>query len=392
MKNTSLHSVAQARFFGLDVHQKTIVIAEAPTFGDPTYVKTLENTTKAVQEFFGDLCQDKVAVHTVYEAGGCGFGLARQLTEMGIRNLIAAPSKITRCSGEIKNDKRDAIKLARLLRNHVLMGHKELHEVYVPEPNDEAVREMMRQRNAFKRQVKVTQNQIMSMLRRYRFLYTLTKTAWTKTYRSWLERVDFGHVILNNTFREYLDQLADLEARVAKSDEAINQLCQDWSKAQIVKNLCALRGIQQLTAASLVAEIGVFSRFESASLLMGYIGLTPSEFSSGESVTRGRISKTGNTRVRTLLVEASCCASRKPKSQATFMASCPPGASKEVCLHAYKAQCRLSTKYWRLVNRGKSPNVAKIAVARELLGFIWAIAIMIETQLDQQPTQKVSAA
>ena len=385
MKNSiPLSDLVKARFFGLDAHQKTIVIAEAPSFGDPCYVATLDHSPKAVQRFFADVCEEGVPIFTVYEAGGCGFGLARQLADMGILNLVAAPSKITKASGEIKNDKRDAIKLARLLRTHVLMGQKELHDVHVPECDDEAIREKTRQRNAFKRQAKVTQNQIMGMLRRHRIRYSLTKQAWTKTYRAWLERVDFGNALLQDVFREFLDQLHDLEARVAKCDRELDRICESWNRAQVVSALCALKGIQQLSAVSIVAEIGSFSRFETAPKLMGYLGLVPSESSSGEKVTRGRITKTGNKRVRTLLVEVACSARYKPKSKAAFLKTCPKGLPPEVLDHAYKAQIRLHRTYWKLVQQGKNRNTARTAVARELVGFIWWIGLIMETIIDAQ--------
>lgn len=373
------------RFFGLDVHQNTIVISQAEAFGKPQFVQTITNESTAVEDFFKRVVADGPQVHATYEAGGCGYGLARQLKAMGIATIIAAPSKITKTSGEIKNDKRDAHKLARLLRNHILTDHKELHPVYVPEIDDEAIREKTRQRNAFKRQVRVAMNQVMSMLRRHGMRYTSTKTTWNKTYRAWLERVDFGNATLQDVFREYLDQLADLEARVAKCDKELDNLCQEWNKGEVVKAVRALKGFQNLSAASLVAEIGSFARFESASGLMAYLGLTPSEYSSGERVTRGRISKAGNKRARTLLIEAASCAYRKPKSKAAFLATCPTGLPQEVYDHAYKAQVRLHKKYWRLVNKGKNTNTAKTAVARELAGFVWWIGLMMETRLDAQP-------
>lgn len=384
---------AKVRIFGLDVHQKTIVIAEASSFGEPKFLTTIDNTSAAAKAFFGPVKDSCDLVFTTYEAGGCGNGLHRLLTEMSIQNTIAAPSKLPRSPGaKVKNDKVDAIKLARLLRNQVLTGEKALHEVYVPEVVDEAIREKTRQRDAFKRQAKVTQNQIMGMLRRHGKRYSLTKTTWTKTYRLWLVRVDFGHAILNDTFRDYLDHLDFLEQQVAACDRRIDQICKDWNKGQVVKALAAFRGIKQLTGVNLVAELGTFTRFESAPQLMAYVGLTSTEFSSGESVTRGRITKTGNCRVRTLLVEAACSASRKPKPKAAFFASCPPGLPREVLEHAYKAQCRLYKKYWRMVQAGKHPNTAKIAVARELLGFIWYVGLVMESHLSTQDSEVANVA
>jgi len=385
---------AQYRIFGLDVHQKTIVIAESTEKGEPRYVKTIENNEAAVRAFFQPVKDSVELVFTTYEAGGCGNGLHRLLVKMGITNTIAAPSKLPKSPGKkVKNDKVDAINLARLLRYMVLNGElKALHEVYVPEVDDEAIREKTRQRDTFKKQAKSTMNQITSMLRRHGKKYDLTKTKWTKTYRDWLTRVDFSHATINTTFREYLDHLSTLEALVAKCDREINKLVEEWNKAPLVKAFSCFRGFQQLASTCLVAEIGVFNRFETAPQIMSFLGMTCSESSSGESVTLGRITKTGNTRARTLLVEAACAASRKPKPKSAFVRTCPPDLPQEVIDHAYKAQCRLYTKYWRLVNKGKSPNKAKIAVARELIGFIWWVAVMIESKMSIQEEPKMTTA
>lgn len=311
--------------FGLDVHQNTIVIAQAEGWGEPKYVCTLDHNPSEVTRFFKGRVGEG-PVFTVYEAGGCGFALHRRLEGLGVTNLICAPSKIARAKGnQVKNDKRDAILLARLPRNQLLTGHRELHEVFVPDTQDEAMREKTRQRETFKRQVRATQNQIMGMLRRHGKRYQLTKRAWTKTYRAWLLRVDFRNALIQDTFRGYLDHLSYLEEQLHQCDEEIQTLCDDWNKVQLVKNLTALKGVQTLTAVQLVAEIGCFSRFEKASQLMGYLGLTPTEYSSGLKTTRGAISKAGNTRVRTLLIEAACCAYRKPKPKGGLLRRMPKG-------------------------------------------------------------------
>ncbi len=383
MKNSTAHlDHDNARFFGLDVHQKTITIALATRLGEPRHLATIDNRPSVVKRFFEKHTKTGGPIYVVYEAGGCGFHLARQLEAMGIIVIVAAPSKIKKASGEVKNDKRDAAKLAKLLRSHILMGHKELHPVAVPEQDDEAIREKSRQRNALLKKVRTTQNQISAMVRRHGLRYDLTKTLWTKTHRAWLERVDFGNLDLNEVFREYLDHLAEEEARLAKCERQLEAMCASWNRAEVVKALCALKGVGALTASSLVAEIGSFARFASATELMSYLGLTPSEHSSGEKVTRGRITKAGNKRARTLLIEAACSVRHKPKSKQAFMQSCPTGLPREVIEHAYKAQVRLYKRYWQLINKGKNTNAARTAVARELAGFVWGIALIAETVLD----------
>lgn len=387
MKNlTASGDLTQACFLGLDVHKKTIVVAQAQGCDSPRYVATLKHEHQVIEKFFQKILQSNQLVFSTYEAGGCGYGLARQLEKLGITNLIAAPSKIVKPKGSLKNDKHDAIHLTRLLRNHVLLDQKELHEVYLPDPDDEAVREKTRQRHAFKRQVQVTRNQILGMLTRQGKRYNLTKTHWTQTHRKWMESAKFGHPFLDESFRIYLDQLNDLETRVDQCDLELERIRKVWSKGPIVTALMALRGISLLAAISIVSEIGCFSRFDSAAQFMAFLGLTPSEHSSGDRVTRGRITKKGNSKVRSLLVEASCCANRTLKSKDVFVKKCPAHLPVELTNHAYKAQHRLYKTYWKLVHKGKNTNVARIAVARELAGFVWAIGVASESKLQTKTT------
>ena len=389
------HSTANSQqfgLFGLDVHKKTIVIAQAPVSGQAKFVQTISNQSQMVEDFFAPRVQKYEQVHAVYEAGGGGYVLARQLEKMGIKTLVVAPSKILKAPGKkVKNDKKDAENLARLLKNQVLLGQKELHEVIPPDPQDEIIREKVRQRDAFKREAKRLQNQIMAMLLRHGFHYNLTKTTWTKTYRSWLERLDFGNEKLQVIFLGYLNFLNQVEEQVEACDLELKTLCADWNDQQfIAQALQCFRGISFLSSVTIVAEIGRFSRFQSAPLLMGYIGLTPSEYSSGDSVIRGRISKTGNKRIRTLAVEAACSAYRIPKSLKTFRASCPKGVPEQVIQMAYKAQIRLHNRYCHLIHKGKSTQVARIAVARELLGFLWAAGVFMEAHLNAKRQTQVA--
>jgi transposase len=378
-KNTANVISLDTLFFGLDVHKKTITIALAEIHGEPTYVKTIPNTAHAIKRFFTPYLASGRPIRVVYEAGGCGYTIARQLGNMGIHVIVAAPSKIHKVSGEVKNDKRDAIKLAKLLRCHILMGQQELHPVHVPEIEDEALRDKTRQRHAFKKKIKATKAQITAMVLRYGGHYDLTIKQWTVTHRKWLDRLDFKNQFLQDIFREYLDTLAEEEARLERCERALGEMCEAWNRAEVVKGLCTLKGIKEISAISIVAEVGCFSRFDSATSFMAYLGLTPSEHSSGEKVTRGRITKAGNKRARTLFIEAACAARYKPKSKASFAQTCPEGLPPEIIDHAYKAQIRMHKKYWRLVNKGKNANAARTAVARELAGFVWWIAVAMET-------------
>lgn len=375
--STLFRSKKEIHFYGLDVHQETISIAVAYGTDEPKYLRTIENTAESVEAFFKPRLGSEI--HVVYEAGGCGFVLYRNLTAMGIECLVAAPSKITKTVKEAKNDKLDAIKLTKLLRNHVLMGGKELHEVYVPDEFTEAIQAATRNREFHKKEEKRIKQRILGMLRKHGFRYKDTKTNWNKTHRAWLERVKFTCAINQEIYRDLLDSLHEREERVKRWDKRLDELCEQWNQSHLVMALCCLKGIQRLTALSIVAEIGNFGRFEHPKYLMAYLGLVPSEYSSGELVTRGKITKTGNKRVRWLLIEAAQAATRIPKSKRSFLASCPPGVPPEAAEHAYKASLRLNKTFYRLLNQGKNSNVAKVAVARELVGFIWGIATIIDS-------------
>lgn len=375
---TPIENPSNAHFYGLDVHQDSICISFAQSYGEPIFIKHLANSPQDIDLFFDEHQVPGATVFTVYEAGGCGFHLHRHLEKRGITNLVAAPSKIIKVSGEIKNDKRDSLKLTKLLRNHILTGGKELHEVFVPEESAEAMQEVTRLRDFYKRQVKRTQNKILALLRKYGFRYNQTKTRWGKTHRIWLEKVQFGSLIKQTVYRNLLNTLYEQEARVVAWDKELDSFCDQWNQNRVVKALCTLKGIQILTASTIVAEVGEFSRFKHPKRLMAYLGLVPSEYSSGKSVTRGRITKAGNKRVRTLLIESSHAAGRLVKSKKAFLDTCPKDLPEEVLEHAYKAQIRLNKTYYRLLNSGKNSCVAKVAVARELAGFVWAIAVMIE--------------
>ena len=386
------HSTVSASdfgFFGLDVHKKTISIALATGKGEPRFLCTIPNASDEIAVFFNTHLTRFEQLFAVYEAGGCGYSIARQLNRMGITCIVAAPSKISKAPAlKVKNDKKDALMLAKLLRNHVLLDQKELHSVYVPDPSDEAIREKTRQRSFLKKQVISIQNRIMGMIQYYGIpRYTLTKMAWTITYRKWLESINFGNPGVQAVFLQELNHLHYLEDLVAQCDAELAELCRTWNnKTLIVKAFQAFRGVGLLTAANLAAEIGNFSRFDNPSQLMGYIGLTPTEFSSGQRVTRGGITKAGNTRIRRLLIEAVASARHTPKSKRTFFLTHPKGLPMEVKEHAYKAQKRLHKRYWHLLGNGKNPNVAKVALARELLGFIWAVAVSLEqTTADTGP-------
>lgn len=397
MKNsTTKISAGEIGFFGMDVHKKTITIAEYGEHGPPRSVKTIANEANAVKKYFEKRLNRYSKIYTVYEAGGCGFHLHNQLVNMSIECIVCAPSKLETASGNrVKCDRIDAERLGQKLRNEVICGGKELAAVHIPQMSSVAMRELCRHRERFLKLCKSIQNSITGRLQSHGINYDLTKNLWTKTFRAWLLKVNFGDRLICEIHMAEINELDRLEALVKTIDEKIKTKVQEWNKWQVVKALMCFRGISWLNATKMVAEVENFSRFEKAGDIMAYIGLTPSEYSSAERTTKGHITKQGNKRVRVALVEASKSVDRPVKSKKKFREDfekklqgfdnndLPP----EVLEHAYKAMKRLNDRHFALTKRGKARNVATIACARELLGFIWWVALMMETVESNQPSK-----
>ena len=383
-------------YYGLDVHQGTISIARIFPEESPQYVTTISNNPKDIEAFFKQELTQYAKIQTTYEAGGCGYHIHHQLTAMGIDNLVAAPSLIPKKPGKrVKNDKVDACNLAEYLRFGQLVG------VHVPHEEQEAFKDLTRQRDAFKKQLRVARQQVQGMLRRYGKRYTDGKISWTMCYWNWLRKVKMPDLGRQEVLMEYIDNVEAIGDRIQKINQRITTLRAQWRKDSIAKALATLRGIDLFTATSIVAEVDDFSRFETAGQFMSYLGLTPGEFSSGErvgrnrvisaKVNRGSITKAGNKRLRWLLVEAAWhyrYLPSKPKALRTRW----EGQPRQVLDHAWKAQARLYKKYTILNRKGKTSKVANIAVARELAGFIWSIGLMAETTLASGPQQPIKVA
>ena len=379
-------------FLGLDVHQATITIAVCGDRGKPIHVATIPNEAKQIGQFFTRMKRQYDEIHTTYEAGGCGFHLHRQLIELKIPNIVLAPSKLAKAPGKkVKNDKVDAIMLSEALRKYLLLDSDEISPVYIPKLEDEALRELSRHRSGVKKQVRVVKNQILGMLRRHGHRYEQGKSRWTKFFYRWLATRKLDHADLQLVLVEQIEELERLNAKVAELDQRLSEKRKTWRKNPTVQALMSLRGVDELTAIAVAAEIGCFTRFESAGAFMSYLGLTPSESSSGERVTKNRvavgkvrhggITKAGNARVRSLLVEAATHAGKVPhKSRVLTQRS--QGLPSVITKHSWKAQKRIYQTYWRLINKGKANNVARTAAARELAGFVWAIARMAEVAVD----------
>jgi transposase len=367
-----------AAFIGLDVHKDSIAvaIAEEGRHGEVRFYGSIPNTPGALTKLVGKLEAKYGRVEFVYEAGPCGYAVHRHLTRIGQICRVTAPSVIPRKPGDrIKNDHRDAITLARLLRAG------ELSFVWVPDETHEAVRDLVRARQAASFDVRKARQRIQSFLLKYDRRYS--GKSWSGRHRSWLANQQFAHPAQQQTLQHYLNTLDQAVARRDELDGQIREILPSWSLEPIVTALQALRGVALIIAVSTVAELGDMRRFTNPRQLMAYLGLVPGEHSSGSTIRPGGITKAGNPALRALLFEAAWCY-RGPAKIGEFMLRRLPDVPQPVKDIAWKAQVRLCGRYRRLVGRGKKSQVAVTAIARELLGFMWAIAHAVKLPAAQE--------
>lgn len=306
-------------------------------------------------------------VQVVYEAGPTGYGLQRSLAQRGYRCQVIAPSLIPKRAGDrVKTDRRDSLRLAELARAG------ELRAVWIPDPADEAIRDLSRAREDAVNARTVMRQQLKAFLLRHDVRYP-QKTSWSRTFYRWLGTLSFDASGAQTAFTEYWQAVTSADERVARLTSALAGSIEGWRFESVVLALMALRGIDQVSAIGLGAEIGDINRFTHPRQLMAYLGLVPSEHSSGERTARGSITKTGNAHARRLLTEAAWSYRFKPRIgyRAQRRAENVPQTIRDI---AWKAQQRLSGRFARLRARGVQINKVCVAVARELAGFIWAIA------------------
>jgi len=351
------------RFVGLDVHADSIAIAVAePGRGEPSTVATIPNDTPMLLKRLRKLGH----VRCCYEAGPTGFGLYRDLTAAGIECIVVAPSLVPAKPGDrVKTDRRDAVRLARFLRSG------DLTEVRVPDAATEAMRDLERARDAAKRAERTARHQLGKFLLRHGRRFP-GKSAWTQKHLDWIRTQHFEHEAQQRVLEDYLRTVEDLGERVERHTKSIVELVESWSLKPLVKALQALRGVNIIAAVVIAAELGDLTRFETAPKLMGYLGLVPSENSSGETRQQGPITRAGNAYARRILVEAAW-AYRFPARKSAAIRARSQGVAEDVLRIAWRAQERLCTRYRRLMARGKNKNRIVIAIARELAGFIWDI-------------------
>ena len=349
----------------LDVHKNTITAAILPSEGGKPELVQLEHSEKAIRRLLRRLGGPQ-GLAVCYEAGPCGYALYRLLVSMGVACDIVAPSLIpVRPGDRVKTDRRDAKKLVRLYRAG------ELSFVVPPTPEQEGLRDLVRCRDDLRRARSAARHRVGKQLLRYGRVYREGKLSWTLRHRAWVRRQRLEEPLAQAALEHMLCHLETLDVQLAALDRQLEEIARSHPWCDPVSWLTCFRGIGTLTALGLLAEIGDFRRFGSARELMSFLGLTASEYSSGERRSRGSTTNTGNGHARRLLVEAAWHYQHPPRLSARIRAHdglVPP----EALARAWQAQIRLHQRHRHLTGSGKLPNVATIAVARELCGFLWA--------------------
>jgi transposase len=359
-------------FVGLDVHKKTISVAlvDAMAGAEVRFYGTIANEPDALRSLCRRLSKDGRPLHFCYEAGPCGYGVQRHLTRLGHHCDVVAPALIPRKVGDkVKTDRRDAMMLAQTLRAGQLTA------VWVPDEAHEAMRDLVRLRAQVMRDLRKTRQHLLSFLLRHGIVSPYGH--WTKMHRRWLGELTFAHPAQHLAHEEMLQRIERAEALCDRLKRAIAELVPQWSLAPVVLAIQALRGVSLVVAAVIVAEVGNFGRFDNPRQLMAYLGLNPSEHSSGATIRHGPITKTGNALARTCLVEAAWTY-RFPARVTQIIRDRMTDLPEPIRNVAWKAQVRLSGRYRKLTAAGKPAPKVVVAIARELVGFIWAIARMVE--------------
>jgi transposase len=346
--------------------RNSVAIADAGRAGEIRFLGEIENTEAAVGKLVRKLAAKYGRLTFCYEAGPTGYGLYRQIKGLGHACMVVAPSLIAKKPGDrVKTNRRDALSLVKQLRAG------DLTAVWVPDARHEAMRDLTRARETAVEDLRRKRQQVSAFLLRQGLHYPSERT-WTKTHRNWLASQKLEHAEQRLAFEEMLMAMRQAQERIERLEQAIRAAVPDWSLAEVVTALMAMRGIEFISATAFLAEIGDLSRFATPRELMAYLGLVPSEASTGDTVRRGPITKAGNRRARRILVECSWSYQHPPrvgKEKQERVAAAPP-AVREI---AWKAQCRLTARYRALIRKGKLKTVAVTAVARELSAFIWAI-------------------
>jgi transposase len=371
----------KVRFLGLDVHAETIAAAVAePDNGEVRSLGIIPNREESVRKLVKKLGPAE-QLQACYEAGPTGYVLYWQLTALGVKCDVVAPTLVPVKAGDrVKTDRRDATKLARSYRAG------DLTPVWVPDQAHEALRDLVRAREAAKQDQLRARHRLGKFLLRHGRRPPAGVKPWTLKYMDWVrQQVQFEPPAQDYTRLDYLHEVEHANDRVRRLEEAIGEAVKQSPSQmrEVIQALQALRGVAQISAVTIVSELGQISRFAGARQLMGYSGAVAREDSSGKRVQRGAITKTGNAHLRRVVIEAAWAYRHRPAIGATLHKR-QQGVSEEVKEIAWKAQHRLHKRYYRLAAAGKNQQKVVTALGRELLGFIWAIGVNVENNGSQR--------
>jgi transposase len=374
------------RWVALDVHAESIAVAVADREGVVRSLGTIPNRFESLRRLVNKLGKAS-ELKACYEAGPTGYVVYWQLTQLGVHCDVVAPTLIpTRPGDRVKTDRRDAEKLARCYRSG------DLTPVWVPDDAHEALRDLVRAREAAKKDQLRARHRLSKFLLRRGIRPPDKMRSWSERHLKWVKGLRFELFAQEATRIDYVGEIDHALDRIARLEKAIDEAIEKAPEKMraVISALQALRGVAKMTAATVVTELGELSRFTHPSQLMGYSGVVPREHSSGNSVQRGPITKTGNAHLRRVIVEAAWSYQHRPSLYAELRRR-QEGLDEETKAIAMKAQHRLNSRYRKLLARGKSSPLAVTAIARELLGFIWAIGTRVERQ-HQATTQLKKAA
>jgi transposase len=372
--------MSNVRFIGLDVHAETIAVAVAEPDGEVRSLGVIPNRTESIRKLVKKLGPIE-RLRVCYEAGPTGYVVYWELTALGVKCEVVAPTLVpTKAGDRVKTDRRDALKLARSYRAG------DLTAVWVPDAAHEALRDLVRAREAAKKDQLRARHRLGKFLLRHGRRPATALSAGTQAHLTWVKTIHFEHAAQEATLLDYLHEVEHMADRIERLERAIDEAVTTAPAPMraVIEALQALRGIALVSAVTIVAEVGELSRFAKPRQLMGYSGAVASEHSSGERTRRGAITKTGNAHLRRIVVEAAWAYRHRPAVGAALRKRQAP-VSAEVTAMAWKAQHRLHTRYRALMARGKCKQQTVTALGRELLGFIWAIGVHVESATGRRP-------
>jgi transposase len=360
-------------FVGFDASKKkhAVAVAEGGRNGEVRYLGEIDSSPATVEKVIGKLAARYAKLHICYEAGPTGYGLYRQIKTLGHDCTVVAPSLIPKKPGErVKTNRRDAVTLARLHRAG------ELTSVWVPDRIHEAVRDLARAREVGSEDLRKKRQQLLAFLLRHGRLFS-GRQHWTLAHLRWLAQQSFEHPAQQIVFQDASNAIEDAARRLRSLDQQLAAIVPSWSMAPVVAAFQAMRGVSFLVAVIFVAEIGDVRRFDNPRQLMSFLGLVPSERSTGEVVRRAGLTLAGNRRARRVLIEGAWTY-RYPARVSETLRTRLEGLPKAVRDIAWKGQVRLCARYRRLVAAGKKTPLVIAAIAREMAAFLWAIGRQVE--------------